>query len=108
MNKPVTLTMMRGLLALTVLAIGVGPGAQAQRQQAPGSSPSQEPAALAAADAPGASLAARIDSVLPTADDDRFLSIPWRTNLMAARREAQTERRPIFLWMMVGNPLGCT
>jgi len=108
MNKRITLKMMRLLLASTILALGIASGAQAQRQPAPGSSPSQDAAALAAADAPGASLAARIDSVLPTAEDDRFLSIPWRTNLMAARVEAQSQRRPIFLWMMVGNPLGCT
>ncbi len=69
---------------------------------------SQNPETLAAADAPGASLATRIDSVLPTDDEDRFLSVPWRTNLEAARREAQAAGKPIYLWIMVGNPQGCT
>ena len=50
----------------------------------------------------------RIDSVLPVAAEERFLAIPWRTNLMAARREAQATGKPIFLWIMVGNPQGCT
>lgn len=73
-----------------------------------GCAASQEPAALAQADAPGAALQARIDSVLPTPAEERFLSVPWRTNLMAARREAQGAGKPVFLWIMVGNPQGCT
>jgi len=35
-------------------------------------------------------------------------SIPWRTDLWAARREAATAGKPIFLWEMDGHPLGCT
>ena len=53
-------------------------------------------------------LAERVRAIAPTAEEDRFLAVPWRTNLMAARREAQAAGRPIFLWMMVGNPQGCT
>ncbi len=75
---------------------------------APFCPPSQPPAALSAADAPGASLQERIDSVLPEPAEERFLSVPWRTNLMAARREAATAGKPVFLWIMVGNPQGCT
>jgi hypothetical protein len=94
---------------LLLLAVAAAvPEAAAQTPLPADCAPSQEPAALAAADAPGASLAARIDSVLPTAADERFLTIPWRENLMAARREAQAQRKPIFLWVMVGNPLGTT
>ena len=55
-----------------------------------------------------ATLDARIREVVPTEDEDRFLAVTWRTNLTAARREAQDLGRPIFLWMMVGNPQGCT
>jgi hypothetical protein len=50
----------------------------------------------------------RVAAMLPTEDEERFLRVGWRTNLMAARREAQAAGRPIFLWIMVGNPQGCT
>jgi hypothetical protein len=96
---------LRSWLALAVLALALAPAAQATPSDC---APTQDAAAIAAADAPGASLGTRIDSVLPTAQEDRFLSVPWRTNLMAARREAQEQGKPIFLWIMVGNPQGCT
>jgi hypothetical protein len=35
-------------------------------------------------------------------------SIPWRTDLWQARREAAAAGKPIFLWEMDGHPLGCT
>ena len=35
-------------------------------------------------------------------------SIPWRTDLWQARREAAEAGKPIFLWEMDGHPLGCT
>jgi hypothetical protein len=60
------------------------------------------------ADGPLATLQERINSVLPEPAEERFLAVPWRTNLMAARREAQESGKPIFLWIMVGNPQGCT
>ena len=69
---------------------------------------SQAAADLAAADAPGATLERRIASVVPTPAEEKFLTVPWRTNVMAAREEAQRAGRPLFLWIMVGNPQGCT
>ena len=36
------------------------------------------------------------------------MQIPWRTNLMQARAESQRTGKPLFLWVMDGNPLGCT
>jgi hypothetical protein len=69
---------------------------------------SQAAADLAAADAPGATLERRIASVVPTPAEEKFLTVPWRTNVMAARDEAQRAGRPLFLWIMVGNPQGCT
>ena len=50
----------------------------------------------------------KVASVLPKAEEERWLQIQWRTNLMAARAEAQTQNKPLFLWIMNGNPLGCT
>lgn len=69
---------------------------------------SQAAADVAAADAPGATLAQRIASVVPTPAEEKFLTVPWRTNVMAARDEAQRAGKPLFLWIMVGNPQGCT
>ena len=49
----------------------------------------------------------RVQEILPTADEERWLQIPWRTNLSEARRDAAKEGKPILLWVMNGNPLGC-
>ena len=56
----------------------------------------------------GPSLESRIQPVLPKAEEERWLQIPWRTSVMAARQEAQKLGRPMFLWIMNGHPLGCT
>lgn len=53
-------------------------------------------------------LDAKIASVLPTPTEERWLAIPWRYDLMQARLEAQNLNRPLFLWVMNGNPMGCT
>lgn len=37
-----------------------------------------------------------------------YETIPWRTDLLAARREAVAAGKPLFLWTMNGHPLGCT
>jgi len=49
-----------------------------------------------------------IASIVPSPEEDKWLTIPWHTNLMQARLEAQQQNRPLFLWVMNGNPLGCT
>jgi hypothetical protein len=48
------------------------------------------------------------EAVRPAADEDRWATIPWRTSLWSARQEAAREGKPILLWEMDGNPLGCT
>lgn len=53
-------------------------------------------------------LDAKVASMLPTAAEERWMQIPWRTNLMQARSEAQALSKPIFLWIMNGHPMGCT
>jgi len=66
-------------------------------------------AALAAAPPHAATdLETRIAAILPKPAEDRWLQVPWRTNLMQARQEAQAAGKPLFLWVMVGNPQGCT
>ncbi len=48
------------------------------------------------------------DLIQPTAEETRWLQIPWRTSLWRARIEAAAAGKPIFLWEMDGDPLGCT
>jgi hypothetical protein len=45
--------------------------------------------------------------ITPRADELKWASIPWQTDLWEARRIAAEQRKPIFAWMMNGNPLGC-
>lgn len=35
-------------------------------------------------------------------------SIPWQTSLLKAQQQAAKENKPLFIWSMDGNPLGCT
>ncbi len=49
-----------------------------------------------------------LQSILPTGEEEVWLQVPWRTNLAEARIEAQRQRKPMFLWVMNGHPLGCT
>ena len=46
--------------------------------------------------------------IKPQAGEDKYLQIPWQTNLWEARKKAAAEGKPILLWEMDGNPLGCT
>lgn len=50
----------------------------------------------------------KISAVLPSSKEDAWLQLGWHTNLMRARMLAETEQRPLFLWVMNGSPLGCT
>jgi hypothetical protein len=49
-----------------------------------------------------------LDTVLPTARELTWQSIPWRTRFGAAALEADDLERPVLLWAMNGHPLGCT
>ena len=49
----------------------------------------------------------KIARVLPRPDEERWLQIPWRTDVMRARQEAQSAHKPLFFWIMQGHPLGC-
>ena len=64
--------------------------------------------AFAALQAAEGSLDEKIAPLLPKPDEERWLQIPWRSDFAVARAEANREGKPIFLWMMDGNPLGCT
>ena len=45
---------------------------------------------------------------LVPAADEKWQTIPWRIDLLAARDEAAAAKKPVFLWSMNGHPLGCT
>lgn len=46
--------------------------------------------------------------VIPSLDDLRAETIPWRTTFAAGALEADQTDKPILLWAMNGHPLGCT
>ena len=46
--------------------------------------------------------------IRPKPEESKWLDIPWQTDLWEGRRLAMAEGKPIFLWAMNGNPLGCT
>ncbi len=51
-------------------------------------------------------LAQEIARLVPAPGEDRFLAIPWRTDLLEARDEAERTGKPLFMWVMDGHPLG--
>jgi hypothetical protein len=46
--------------------------------------------------------------IAPTAEETRYLAIPWRNTLWEAVKDAQKQDKPIVLWAMNGHPLTCT
>ncbi len=49
----------------------------------------------------------KLNALLPTPEEERWLSIPWKLSLSEAIGEATRSGRPIMAWVMNGNPLGC-
>jgi hypothetical protein len=72
-----------------------------------------EPVRLPLRDAPQAApidpaaLEATLAWIKTKPDEGKWASIPWQTDLWEARRLAAAQGKPIFAWMMNGNPLGC-
>lgn len=48
------------------------------------------------------------DLIRPHGGEARWTEIPWLASLWEARKEAAAAGKPILLWEMDGNPLGCT
>jgi hypothetical protein len=44
----------------------------------------------------------------PDSDELAFQRIPWLPTYVEGVHRADTERRPLLLWIMNGHPLGCT
>jgi hypothetical protein len=66
-----------------------------------------KPASTSQTEGTTETLAARIAIVLPTPEEERWLQVPWRLDLVQARAEAQRSGKPLFLWINEGHPLGC-
>ena len=49
----------------------------------------------------------KIASVRPAEAEELWMQIPWETDLVEARAEAQRQGKPLFLWIMDGHPLAC-
>ena len=45
--------------------------------------------------------------IKPRAEETKWEEIPWRVDLWQARRDAAKAGKPIVLWEMDGNPMGC-
>ncbi|HEX7900993.1 MAG TPA: hypothetical protein VF950_24755 [Planctomycetota bacterium] len=39
---------------------------------------------------------------------EKWESVPWKTDLHDARETAIQQKKPIFIWAMDGQTLGCT
>ena len=39
--------------------------------------------------------------------DELWRSIPWQVSIIEARELAAKEKKPIFVWVASGEPLGC-
>jgi hypothetical protein len=46
------------------------------------------------------------DSLKPPAAE-LWRDIPWKVSLVEAQNLAAKEKKPLFIWSMDGNPLGC-
>jgi hypothetical protein len=49
-----------------------------------------------------------LHAILPTKGELRWQAIPWRAAFWDAVVEGAETDKPILLWTMNGNPLGCT
>ena len=38
---------------------------------------------------------------------EAWRSIPWKVSLLEAQNQAARQKKPLFIWSMDGNPLGC-
>lgn len=46
--------------------------------------------------------------IRPRAEELSWQSIPWQMDMFEAMRIARDQQKPVLLWTMNGNPLGCT
>ncbi len=46
--------------------------------------------------------------IRPKADELTWQAIPWQTDVFEAMRIVRQDHKPVLLWAMKGDPLGCT
>jgi hypothetical protein len=49
----------------------------------------------------------KLHEQLKPALDEAWRSVPWKVSLLEAQNQAAREKKPLFIWSMDGNPLGC-
>ena len=45
---------------------------------------------------------------LQPAKGEAWRTVPWKASLVEAQALAARTKKPLFIWAMDGNPLGCT
>ena len=64
--------------------------------------------ALSAADDVTVERIAELQTLIkPRPEETRWEQIPWQVDLWDARKKSVREGKPIMLWEMDGNPMGC-
>jgi hypothetical protein len=48
------------------------------------------------------------DHIMPSAAEEEWRKIPWRTTYWQGVVDAQKADKPVFLFAMNGHPFGCT
>jgi hypothetical protein len=49
----------------------------------------------------------RLHKELQPPTDELWRSIPWHASILEGRERAVREKKPIFVWVASGEPLGC-
>ena len=49
----------------------------------------------------------KLQKELRPPENELWRSIPWEVSLLAGRERAAKTRKPIFVWVASGEPLGC-
>ncbi len=66
-------------------------------------------AASAAGGEPGLSVAdfEKLHRELQPPKDELWRTIPWHVSIIEGREQAAKEKKPLFVWVASGEPLGC-
>ena len=106
--KALSLFAAAGLLVAGGVAVARLPHTGAEAVRPAGAARTVAHARSVPAPAPPQKPTGRLAAVLPKPEEERWLQVPWRTDVTRARAEAQRTGKPLFFWIMDGSPLGCT